>query len=55
MFSGAERMELSAARRGMFEEYLRHYDGLIGDKRTETAFRGIVQGIINSGSLCNAS
>jgi hypothetical protein len=51
MFCGAERMELSAGQGWMFEEYLRHYDGLIGDERTETAFRGIVQGIINSGSL----
>ena len=51
MLSGAERMKLSTTQEGMFGNYLSHYEGLIGDKWTGAAFRGIVQGSINSGSL----
>lgn len=32
-------------------EYVRHFDGLIGDKRTGETFAEIVRGIINAGSL----
>ena len=44
-------MKLSATQEGLLGEYLDHFGGLIGDKRTETAFRGIAAGIINAGSL----
>ena len=44
-------MELSATQEGLLENYLSHYRGLIGDKRTGTALKGIVEGIINGGSL----
>jgi hypothetical protein len=32
-------------------EYVRHFDGLIGDKRTGETFAEVVRGIINAGSL----
>ena len=32
-------------------EYLAHFDGLIGDKRTGETFGEVVRGIINAGSL----
>jgi hypothetical protein len=44
-------MELTGTQEGLLRDYLSHYGGLIGDRRTETAFRGIVEGIINAGSL----
>jgi len=36
---------------GPLAEYLGHFDGLIGDKRTGETFGEVVQGIINAGSL----
>jgi hypothetical protein len=36
---------------GPFVEYVRQYEGLIGDKRTGETFREVVRGIINAGSL----
>ena len=36
---------------GASGEYLGHFDGLIGDKRTGKTFGEIVRGIINAGSL----
>lgn len=44
-------MRLSVTKEEMLGAYLSHYDGLIGDKRTKRTFRGIVEGIITSGSL----
>jgi len=44
-------MELSTTQEGLLGNYLSHYRSLIGDKRTETAVEGIVEGIINGGSL----
>jgi hypothetical protein len=44
-------MKLSRTQAGLLGEYLSHFRGLIGDKRTETAFAGIAEGIINAGSL----
>jgi hypothetical protein len=37
--------------RGPLQEYLGHFDGLIGDKRTGQTFNEVVRGIINAGSL----
>jgi hypothetical protein len=39
------------AGRGPFAEYLEHFDGLIGDRRTGRTLGKIVRGIINAGSL----
>ena len=36
---------------GPFAEYLAHFDGLIGDRRTGRTLGEIVRGIINAGSL----
>ena len=36
---------------GPMQEYLGHFDGLIGDKRTGQTFGEVVRGIINAGSL----
>jgi len=36
---------------GPLAEYLGHFDGLIGDKRTGETFGEVVRGIINAGSL----
>ena len=44
-------MKLSVTQEGLLGDYLRHFRGLIGDKRTETAFRGMAEGIIRAGSL----
>ena len=44
-------MKLSATQEGLLGDYLSHFRGLIRDKRTEAAFRGIAEGIINAGSL----
>jgi hypothetical protein len=44
-------MTQQVARPGPFAEYLGHFDGLIGDKRTREIFGEIVRGIINAGSL----
>ena len=44
-------MKLAGGQEGLLGEYLSHYGELIGDKRTEKAFGGIVEGIINAGSL----
>jgi hypothetical protein len=41
-------MKLSVTQEGLLGDYLSHFRGLIGDKRTETAFRGIAEGIINA-------
>jgi hypothetical protein len=44
-------MTQQVARPAPFAEYLGHFDGLIGDKRTGETFGEIVRGIINAGSL----
>lgn len=44
-------MELAPVQRGLLDEYLAGYLPLIGDKRTEVAFRGTVEGIISGESL----
>ena len=44
-------MTQQVARPSPFAEYLGHFDGLIGDKRTGETFGEIVRGIINAGSL----
>jgi hypothetical protein len=44
-------MAQEMAGQGPFVEYLEHFDGLIGDRRTGRTFSEIVRGIINAGSL----
>jgi hypothetical protein len=44
-------MDLSVRQQDLLGEYLSPFGVLIGDKRTGTTFREIVQGIINAGSL----
>lgn len=44
-------MELPATQEGLLGNYLSYYQSLIGDRRTGTAFKGIIEGIINAGSL----
>ena len=44
-------MAQEMAGQGPFAEYLGHFDGLIGDKRTGKTLGEIVRGIINAGSL----
>jgi hypothetical protein len=44
-------MELKDEQRGLLDEYLGHFDPLIGDRRTGRAFRATVQGIIGAETL----
>ena len=44
-------MAQEMAGQGPFAEYLGHFDGLIGDRRTGRTLGEIVRGIINAGSL----
>jgi hypothetical protein len=44
-------MAQEMAGQGPFAEYLGHFDGLIGDKRTGRTLGEVVRGIINAGSL----
>jgi hypothetical protein len=44
-------MELAPVQETLLDQYLGAFDPLIGDKRTERAFRGTVQGIIGAESL----
>ena len=44
-------MAQEMAVQGPFSEYLGHFDGLIGDRRTGRTLGEIVRGIINAGSL----
>ncbi len=44
-------MELVSRQGALLEEYLGHFEPLIGDRRTGRAFRGIVQGILGAESL----
>lgn len=44
-------MELHGECRSLLERYLDHYAPLLGDRRTATAFRGAVAGIIGAESL----
>ncbi len=53
MVAGEEgAMELTAAERDLFGEYLGSFDSLTGDRRTRTVFTETVRGIIGSESLC---
>ncbi len=45
-------MELTAAERDPFGEYLGSFDSLSGDRRTRAVFAATVRGIIGSESLC---
>ena len=45
-------MELTAAERELFGEYLGSFDSLTGDRRTRAVFAETVRGIIGSESLC---
>ena len=45
-------MELTAAERDLFSEYLGGFDSLTGDRRTRTVFHETVRGIIGAESLC---
>ena len=45
-------MELTAAERDLFGEYLGSFDSLTGDPRTRTLFAETVRGIIGAESLC---
>ncbi len=45
-------MELTAAERDLFGEYLGSFDSLTGDRRTRAVFAETVRGIIGSESLC---
>jgi hypothetical protein len=47
-------MELNEQARAGCEAYLEAYEALIGDRRTGETFRGVVEGIIASGSLLAA-
>jgi hypothetical protein len=44
-------MELAAEERGLLGEYTGQFEPLMGDKRTQVAFKEIVTGIISAGSL----
>lgn len=44
-------MELAAEQRGLLGEYTRQFEPLMGDRRTQVAFKEIVTGIISAGSL----
>ena len=44
-------MTQEMARQGPLAEYLGHFDGLIGDRRTGRTMDEIVRGMINAGSL----
>jgi hypothetical protein len=44
-------MELTAEQGGLLREYIRQFETLIGDKRTQVAFKEVVRGIISAGSL----
>jgi len=44
-------MELAAEERGLLGEYVGQFESLIGDKRTQVAFKEVVRGIISAGSL----
>ena len=48
---GVSFMAQEMAGQGPFAEYLGHFDGLIGDRRTGRTLGEIVRGIINAGSL----
>ena len=53
MVAGEEGvMELTAAERDLFGEYLGSFDSLTGDRRTRAVFAETVRGIIGSESLC---
>jgi hypothetical protein len=44
-------MKLAGGQQTLLDAYLDTFDPLIGDKRTDRAFRGTVQGIIGAESL----
>ncbi len=44
-------MELAASQQSLLDQYLQSFRSLIGDKRTEALFRGVVAGIISAESL----
>jgi hypothetical protein len=44
-------VEEAVSQRGLFSEYVGHFQGLIGDKRTGVTFAETLKGIINAGSL----
>jgi hypothetical protein len=44
-------MELAAEQRGLLGEYVGQFEPLMGDKRTQVAFKEVVRGIISAGSL----
>jgi hypothetical protein len=44
-------MELTAEQGGLLGEYIRQFETLIGDRRTQAAFKEVVRGIISAGSL----
>ncbi len=44
-------MELQDGQRSLLDEYLGHFEPLIGDRRTGRTFRATVQGIIGAEAL----
>jgi hypothetical protein len=44
-------VELREGEENALEEYGRHYDSLMGDRRTRRTFNAVLQGIIGSESL----
>jgi hypothetical protein len=44
-------MELAAEQGGLLGEYIGQFESLIGDKRTQVAYKEVVRGIISAGSL----
>jgi hypothetical protein len=44
-------MELADGHLGLLDEYLEHFEPLIGDRRTGRAFRATVRGIIGAERL----
>ena len=47
-------MELKDGQRDVLEEYLEHFEPLIGDRRTGRTFRAAVRGIIGAETLVAA-
>jgi hypothetical protein len=47
-------MELTATQRNVLDDYLAHFEPLIGDRRTGRLFRATVQGILGAETLVAA-
>lgn len=51
---GVEVVELGVTEQSRLAEFLGHFEGLIGDRRTQQTFGGVIEGILGAGSLCCA-